>query len=259
VSEEVVFVPSFRFALSKESGFRTLLRGRSIRKNRFAKTNLKGFTLIELLIVIAIILILIAIALPNFLEAQIRARVTKAKGEIRSLAIAMDSYFLDFKAYPAETEGDFGRPRGEFGHAWLTSPIAYIAQVPEDPFGGRSQNGELRTYESGGIERGIFPCPGCLETWVIYSLGPSENPEPALRSGDPHFSTASSNRVVTYSSTNGTRSEGVIHWYGGDSFWIGVGLSNANKGQYSSSNPKPDTGLIVDNLFYLHRLPPHLM
>jgi len=39
----------------------------------------KGFTLIELLIVIAIILILIAIALPNFLEAQIRARMTRAK------------------------------------------------------------------------------------------------------------------------------------------------------------------------------------
>ncbi|MBE7490114.1 prepilin-type N-terminal cleavage/methylation domain-containing protein [bacterium] len=35
-----------------------------------------GFTLIELLIVIAIILILISIALPNFLEAQLRAKVT---------------------------------------------------------------------------------------------------------------------------------------------------------------------------------------
>ena len=52
----------------------------------------KGFTLIELLIVIAIILILIAIALPNFLEAQIRARVTKANGEMRSLATALFDY-----------------------------------------------------------------------------------------------------------------------------------------------------------------------
>jgi prepilin-type N-terminal cleavage/methylation domain-containing protein len=53
---------------------------------------IKGFTLIELLIVIAIILILIAIALPNFLEAQIRARVTKANGEMRSLATALFDY-----------------------------------------------------------------------------------------------------------------------------------------------------------------------
>jgi prepilin-type N-terminal cleavage/methylation domain-containing protein len=53
---------------------------------------MKGFTLIELLIVIAIILILIAIALPNFLEAQIRARVSKANGELRSLATALFDY-----------------------------------------------------------------------------------------------------------------------------------------------------------------------
>src|SRR3990172_1409221 len=53
---------------------------------------IKGFTLIELLIVIAIILILIAIALPNFLEAQIRARVTKAYGEMRSLSTALFDY-----------------------------------------------------------------------------------------------------------------------------------------------------------------------
>ena len=44
----------------------------------------KGFTLIELLIVIAIILILIAIALPNFLEAQERARVVRANGHLRT-------------------------------------------------------------------------------------------------------------------------------------------------------------------------------
>ena len=48
---------------------------------------MRGFTLIELLIVIAIILILIAIALPNFLEAQMRAKVTKANSEIRTLAV----------------------------------------------------------------------------------------------------------------------------------------------------------------------------
>ncbi|MCA9433681.1 MAG: prepilin-type N-terminal cleavage/methylation domain-containing protein, partial [Candidatus Omnitrophica bacterium] len=51
----------------------------------------RGFTLIELLIVIAIILILIAIALPKFLEAQVRAKIAKAKGEMRTLGIAMDS------------------------------------------------------------------------------------------------------------------------------------------------------------------------
>ena len=62
----------------------------------------KGFTLIELLIVIAIILILISIALPNFLEAQIRAKVTRAQGDMNSLATALESYQIDWKMYPAD-------------------------------------------------------------------------------------------------------------------------------------------------------------
>jgi prepilin-type N-terminal cleavage/methylation domain-containing protein len=55
----------------------------------------KSFTLIELLIVIAIILILIAIALPNFLEAQIRAKVVRVKGEFRSIETALESFGPD--------------------------------------------------------------------------------------------------------------------------------------------------------------------
>ena len=66
----------------------------------------EGFTLIELLIVIAIILILIAIALPNFLEAQIRAKVTKVKAELRTAATALEAYQVDWRAYPWAAELD---------------------------------------------------------------------------------------------------------------------------------------------------------
>lgn len=59
-----------------------------------------GFTLIELLIVVAIIAILAAIAVPNFLEAQVRAKVSRAKSDLRTIATAMESYGVDHNVAP---------------------------------------------------------------------------------------------------------------------------------------------------------------
>jgi len=55
-----------------------------------------GFTLIELLIVVAIIAILAAIAVPNFLEAQTRAKVARVKNDFRTLATAIEAYSVDW-------------------------------------------------------------------------------------------------------------------------------------------------------------------
>jgi len=52
----------------------------------------RAFTLIELLIVVAIIAILAAIAVPNFLEAQTRARVSRVKNDMRTFGVALESY-----------------------------------------------------------------------------------------------------------------------------------------------------------------------
>ena len=102
----------------------------------------KGFTLIELLIVVAIIAILAAIAVPNFLEAQTRAKVSRAKSDLRTLATGLESYAVDYNVYPyADSNGQAlwvppgGHPRGlATGPAGLTSPIAYLTSLPTDTF-----------------------------------------------------------------------------------------------------------------------------
>lgn len=96
----------------------------------------KGFTLIELLIVIAIILILISIALPNFLEAQIRARVTNSLGELRSLETAIVSYGLDHKRNMGDGfEVGGGDAEGNrYVFSQLTTPATYLKAIPLDEF-----------------------------------------------------------------------------------------------------------------------------
>lgn len=60
----------------------------------------KAFTLIELLIVVAIIAILAAIAVPNFLEAQTRSKVSRVKSDLRTLVTCLETYRIDNNAYP---------------------------------------------------------------------------------------------------------------------------------------------------------------
>jgi type II secretion system protein G len=60
----------------------------------------KGFTLIELLIVVAIIGIIAAIAIPNLLNAINRGKQKRTMADMRSIATAIESYSVDWNFYP---------------------------------------------------------------------------------------------------------------------------------------------------------------
>jgi Tfp pilus assembly protein PilE len=104
----------------------------------------KGIILIELLIVVAIIAILAASAVPNFLEAQTRAKVTSVRFNSRNVAMAIESYRIDNKrALPNATQGGpwpynlivnyFWASRWGYNLA-LSTPVVYMTSVPEDKF-----------------------------------------------------------------------------------------------------------------------------
>ncbi len=100
----------------------------------------KAFTLIELAIVVAILGILAAIAVPNYLRADLRSRVSRCEADMRSIAHALEAYTVDQRQYPMDFQfyqlgpGSLDSPFANNCLGRLTTPIPYLTALPFSPF-----------------------------------------------------------------------------------------------------------------------------
>lgn len=190
-----------------------------------------AFTLIELLIVVAIIAILAAIAVPNFLEAQTRAKISRVAGDLRNISYGLDLYKLDNNKYPPSpwptpgyfTHIGFAHPTNRKSHLFkeLTTPISYINTIPRSPFHGKNWIDNASGHYQGHARESD---PGfVVRQWLHVSnralLGAWENKLYWIADVGPNLQWDNTPRgngslQVYYDATNGTISMGNIYRFG---------------------------------------------
>jgi len=102
----------------------------------------KGYSLVELMIVVAIIGILVALAVPSFQRSAVKAREAALKQNLQTIRTVLDQHYADKGVYPPSLE--------------TLVEAGYLRQIPVDPFTDKADTWVIEFEENPDEEGGVF-------------------------------------------------------------------------------------------------------
>jgi type IV pilus assembly protein PilA len=130
----------------------------------------RGFTLVELLIVVAIVLVLLAVALPSFQDAQTLADLSQTRSNMIAMEAAMKAHLADYGSVPAD-----------YNDSYITTTL-YRVRSATSPVCSRNSDGDFAT--DGGlafsVPRRTFHGNGvhCPLTSPVQYISPDQTIDP---------------------------------------------------------------------------------
>jgi len=140
-----------------------------------------GFTIIELLVVVAIIAMITAIAVPNLMSTNIRAKIKGINSDMEGIAIALEDYKIDNEDYPHQYDSNYdkiatvkpltkdnARGLGKLVYPTTSdSTPVYLTSIPKDPFNNNEEPGGYYSYFTTG--------DSTPTSWALVSYGPDKD------------------------------------------------------------------------------------